>query len=48
MMHWIGGKEESKLTQVSGWDGLLLGITLCGKLFGNRFVCGGGSGTEKV
>lgn len=48
-MHWMGGKEESKLIQVSGWDGLLLGIiTIRGKLsFGNRFVCGAGSGTEK-
>ena len=32
-VHWRGGKEESKLVQVSGWDGLLLGITtIWGKL----------------
>lgn len=34
-MHWRGGKEESKLVQVSGWDALLLGITT---IWGNRLL----------
>lgn len=38
-MHWMGGKEESKLIQVSGWDGLLLDIiTIWGKFFWEQ-VC---------
>ena len=45
----MGGKEESKLTQVSGWDVLLLGITVCGKLsFWEQVCVWWGSGTEKV
>ena len=34
-VHWRGGKEESKLVQVSGWDALLLGITT---IWGNRLL----------
>lgn len=48
-VHWRGGKEESKLVQVSGWDGLLLGITtIWGKLsFWEQVCVWWGSGTAK-
>ena len=48
-VHWRGGKEESKLVQVSGWDALLLGITTIwgNRLLGNSFVCGGGVGQRR-